>query len=106
MGMAGATVTLVEIRDILARQTNAPKIKEERITSKDCEEVEQKFDSELANGFKVEALIGKMVAQMEKASCSDTVGECIIDPKLNQLCPDVEVTDLRAYLQEVWGAKQ
>ena len=106
MGMTGATLTLAEVRNILVESTDAPYIKQETITAKDCESIEKKYDAEMAQGFSVEALIGKMVAQMEKASCQDTVGECIIEPKLNQLCPDVEVTDLRAYLSEVWGAKQ
>ena len=105
MGMAGATVTLAEIRNILVEGTNAQKVRNESITAKDCEEIEEKYEAELAEGFSVEALIGKMVAQMERASCQDVVGECIIEPKLNQLCPDVEVTDLGAYLQEVWGSK-
>lgn len=77
MGMAGATVTLEEVRDIVLQSTNAPKIKEETMKERHCEEIEKKYDAELARGFSVEALIGKTVAQMEKASCQDAVRECI-----------------------------
>lgn len=55
MGMAGATLTLAEIRDILAESTNAPNIKEETITTKDCEETEKRYDADLAKGFTIEA---------------------------------------------------
>ena len=106
MGMSGATITFAEIRDMLANETNAPRIKDESITAEDGGQTEENYDAELAKGFSVPALIGKMVAQMMKASCQDVVGESIIEPKLNQLCPEVEVTDLRAYLRDVWGAKQ
>ena len=106
MGMAGTTATLAEIRAVLAESTNAPNIKDETIAANNCEDIEKKYDAKLAKGFSVEALIGKMVAQMEKASCQDTIGGCIVEPKLNKLCPDVEVIDLRTYLKEVWGAKQ
>ena len=106
MGMSGTIKTFAEIRDILANETHAPKIEKNTVTAKDCEQAIEKFNTRLAEGFSIEALKGKMVAQMEKASCSGVVGEGFVEAKLNELCPEVVTTDLRDYLREVWGAKQ
>jgi hypothetical protein len=106
LGMSGCTVTFEEIRRILREETNAPEIKEEVVTREDCLREVARFDEELSKGFSVEALKGKMVAQMEAATCNGRVGETVIEPMLNRLCSEVEVTDLRAYLSEVWGRKK
>lgn len=105
LGMTGANVTLGEIRQMLREETNAPDIKENILTKEDCQNVERGFDEVLNKGFSVEALMGKMVAQMEKAACGGVVGETMIEGKLNEVCPEVKVTDLKQWLKEVWGAK-
>lgn len=105
LGMAGTTVTFADVRKILSDNTIAPKIVDRVVTKNDCEKIENEFDKELEKGFSVEALKGKMVAQMEKAACGGRVGESVIEGKLNELCPQVKATDLKQYLKEVWGER-
>jgi hypothetical protein len=105
LGMVGTTVTMAEVREILAAETSAPGIEDQGISAKDCDKLVEAFDRDLAEEFSLQAWLGRMVAQMEKAACSGAVGEAIIEGKLNDLCPEVSTTNLKEYLKEVWGSK-
>jgi hypothetical protein len=105
LGMVGTTVTMAEVRDILATETRAPEIKDQSVSAEECDNIVEGFDRQLAERFSLQAWLGRMVAQMEKAACSGVLGEAIIEGKLNELCPDVLTTDLKEYLKEVWGKK-
>jgi hypothetical protein len=51
----------------------------------------------------IEALKGKMVAQLMQCAVDEKVGDQIIDPTLNSLCPQVKPLGFEEYLENFWS---
>lgn len=101
LGMVGDTFTMQEVREVLVGL--GVQVAEETITKEQCRERIEGFDMELQRAFSVESLIGKMVAQMMLVTCKDKLGGAKIEPKLNQLCSNVQPIAVQDFLKRTYS---
>jgi uncharacterized protein YbjT (DUF2867 family) len=103
MGMVGSTMDLEQLareaEKVTGRRFDITKLTKQRLKQR-----EDALDKQLkAEGFSTEALIGKMVAQLMLCACEEHVGNQIIDPVLNRLCPQVKPLGFEQYLERFWS---
>ncbi len=103
MGMVGSTVDLEQIAH-KAEEATGRKFEIKKITKKELEQREDDPDQQLAQGFSIDALLAKMVVQLMQCTCEEEVGNQIIDPVLNRLCPNVKPLDYENYLERFWSS--
>lgn len=100
LGMAGDTRTLKEVFEIL--RSKGVQVQQETINSQQCNERIVLFDLQLAKGFSLDALLGKMVAQMVKVQCEGTLDAGVIRPTLNELCPHVDPVSIQEFIDRLY----
>ncbi|KIX07960.1 uncharacterized protein Z518_02614 [Rhinocladiella mackenziei CBS 650.93] len=100
LGMAGDTCTLEDVLNLV--RDKGIQLHHETLTTQQCDEKIRDFDQQLAKGFSIDALKGKMVAQMMKVSCEGQVDGAIIRPTLNELCPQVQPVSAREFIDRVF----
>ncbi len=103
MGMVGSTVDLEQIVHT-AEKVTGRKFEIKTITQQELKQREDDLDQQLRQGFSVDALLAKMVVQLMQCTCEEEVGNQIIDPVLNRLCPKVQPLDAEEYLQRFWSS--
>lgn len=74
-----------------------------RLTKEELSQREDGFLQQLAKGFSVEALVGKMVVQLMQCACEEQVGNQVIDPVLNRLCPHIKPVGFEQSLERFWS---
>jgi NmrA-like family len=79
MGMVGSTVDLERMARA-AEKVTGRKFEITTITKEDLKHHEDDFDKQMANEFSVEALKGKMIAQLMQCACEEEIGNQINDP--------------------------
>jgi uncharacterized protein YbjT (DUF2867 family) len=103
MGMVGSTVDLEELARKAERVTGR-QFEITKLTKQELKHREEALGQQLAQGFSVEALIGKMVAQLVLCACDEQVANQIVDPVLNRLCPQVKPLGYEQYLERFWSS--
>ncbi|ERF75642.1 hypothetical protein EPUS_04622 [Endocarpon pusillum Z07020] len=101
MGMVGSTVDLEEVAR-KAEQVTGRTFEIKSITKEELKQREDDLDQRLAEAFSVDALLAKMVVQLMQCACEEQVGNQMIDPVLNRLCPNVKPLGFEEYLQRFW----
>lgn len=100
LGIAGDTFSVEDVANHLKAKT--VQVQQETITPYQCDEKIEHFDRELAKAFNLDALLGKMVAQMMKILCEGQVDEAVITPTLNRLCPHVKPVKIGEFIDQVY----
>lgn len=103
MGMVGSTVDLGEVA-YKAEKVTGRKFEIKNITKKELKQREDDLDQQLTQEFSVDALLAKMVVQLMQCACEEEVGNQIIDPVLNRLCPSVKPVGFEEYLERFWSS--
>ena len=102
MGMVGSTVHLEDVARV-AEKVTGQKLEIKHITKEELKQREDDFDEQLRKGFALPALLGKMVTQLMQCVCDEEVGNQILDPVLNRLCPDVRPVGYEEYVERFWS---
>ncbi|KAJ9607640.1 hypothetical protein H2200_007718 [Cladophialophora chaetospira] len=101
LGMAGDTCSMGDVVEMLkAKGISLPL---ETISPQQCDERIAGFDQQLAEGFSLEALLGKMVAQLVKVQCEGEVSGGVVEPILNEKCPQVRPVTVQQFIDRVYG---
>ena len=101
MGMVGSTTTIDEVVWMVERMGLL--MKTENLTRAQAQQKIAAFDQEPEEETTVEALRGRMLAQMMECKCDDRVGSGIIEPTLNDLCPQVQPMAFDEYITKCWS---
>jgi NmrA-like family len=101
MGMVGSTVDLEQMARVAEKVTER-NFEITTVTKENVKHREDDFDKQMAKEFSIEALKGKMVAQLMQCACEEEIGNQINDPVLNRLCPDVKPVGFEQYLERFW----
>jgi uncharacterized protein YbjT (DUF2867 family) len=101
MGMVGSTTTMEEIVWVAERTGRLMRTK--TFTKAHAQQRIAEFDQQLQRRFSLEALKGRMVAQMVECMCEDEVGCAVVEPVLNRLCPHIGPMAFDEYLTRVWS---
>lgn len=102
MGMVGSTVDLDEISRKVEHVTGR-EVEVRRLKRPQLKTLEDAFDRELEKHFSIHSLKRKMVAQLMQCACDEQLGDQIIDPVLNRLCPQVHPLGFDQYLERFWS---
>lgn len=103
MGMVGSTVDLEQMARVAEKVTER-NFEITTVTKEDLKHREDDSDKQMAKEFSIEALKGKMVAQLMQCACEEEIGNQINDPVLNRLCPDVKPVGFERYLERFWSS--
>ncbi|KIW52412.1 hypothetical protein, variant [Exophiala xenobiotica] len=100
LGMVGDTCTFQHVKHLLTEV--GIQVQHETITADQCDEKIRDLDEQLARGFNIGALKGKMVAQMLKVQCEGQFGGSVFESSLNRLCPQVKPVKISEFIQRVY----
>jgi uncharacterized protein YbjT (DUF2867 family) len=104
MGMMGSTVDLAEVAK-LAEKVTGRNFDVTKITKEELQQREEELNLQLAQEFSVKNLVAKLAVQLMKCTCEDMVGNQIVVPVLNKLCPQVQPVGIEEYLEHFWSTK-
>jgi NmrA-like family len=105
MGMVGSTVDFEEVARV-AEKVTGRKFEVKRITKGELKQREDAFDEQLRKGFSLPAFLGRMLAQLMQCACEKQVGNQILDPVLNGLCPNVKPVGFEEYVERFWSVDE
>ena len=101
MGMVGHELTMQDVVD-MPEQATGRKFEVLPMTRDDLRRRQGEFDAQLANGFSLEAFMGKLAAQLMECDCYEERGNMLFDPVINRLCPQVKPITVEDYLNKYW----
>ena len=90
-GWLGSTVDLEEVTHEAEKVTESKQRKD-------------LLDQQLGRKFSVEALTEKMVVQLMQCACEEQVGNQIIEPVLDRLCPQVTPLGSEQCFDHFWSS--
>ena len=65
--------------------------------------LQRRADSIEGMGASREEMVTKMISQINAATLEEQLGMCILNPRVNTLCPQVKPRSVREYLVQCWG---
>jgi NmrA-like family len=101
MGMVGSTMDLEEVA-VVAQRVTGRKFEVTKITREELKRREDVLDEQLAKEFSIKPLMGKMKLQLMECACEEEIGNQIVEPVLNRLCPQIKPVGFEEYLERSW----
>ena len=98
MEMVGETVAMDEVTAVIEEVTG----RRVAVSKVGREELRRRAESIEGIGGTREAILTKMVAEINLLALEEKEGMCLLRPVVNELCPDVKPVSVREMVQRAW----